>query len=444
MKIRILVFVLLFCTAFRLIAQNRDILWLNGPGQTSARWTRAQVSAQVKSYDFNSINIYPYDNNDMANSIPDWAAFFNTKLNDGNHTDVLGIGHDAGGLIIRYMDMAQENGRLSAMILDGTPNQGAGIFNALLPSNPSNQSEAQRLINKMLNLRTQAQNCNGCQMIQATQSWVNYFAGQEAKNYYQQLKPSNSVITNLEAPGIPFAVIWGNEDDDALTLTRTMNSWCNRGLFGADNEYIDCYRSEIAQRVQAANQQFALGLMQSIAQYAGASAKLKITEPLAVFSIIEAQLNALVTALRTTFALNNELREIAECELVHQAMNAQWNLMLSPYVEVQENLEIPCFSCETCETETDQQVAGYCWSLCVYDCNPVTGTYTQTYTYFTYEPHDGLLLKSEQLLAGAAKQPYEARGVNHFQEQFWEYAPIGNAFQDLFNGGAGAAFAVPK
>jgi sirohydrochlorin ferrochelatase len=60
-----------------------------------------------------------------------------------------------------------------------------------------------------------------------------------------------------------------------------------------------------------------------------------------------------------------------------------------------------------------------------------------------YEPHDGLLRKSEQLLAGAAKT-YEAKGVNHFQEQFWEYAPIGNAFQDLFNGGAGAAFVVPK
>jgi pimeloyl-ACP methyl ester carboxylesterase len=444
MKIRILVFVLLFCTAFRLIAQNRDILWLFGPSLTSAQWTNAKLRAQANSYDFNSINITPYDNNTAANNIPDWAAFFNTKLNDGNHTDVLGIGHDAGGLIIRYMDMAQENGRLSAMILDGTPNQGAGIFNALLPSNPSNQSEAQRLINKMLNLRTQAQNCNGCQMIQATQSWVNYFAGQEAKNYYQQLKPTNPVITNLEAPGIPFAVIWGNEDDDALTLTRTMNSWYNAGLFGEDDEFVDCYRSEIEQRVQLAGQQFALGTMQSIAQYAGAAAKYKITEPQSISTVIEATLNALVTQLRTTFALSNELREIAECELVHQAMNAQWNLMLSPYnVVVQENLEIPCFSCETCETETDQQVAGYCWSLCVYDCDPVTGTYTQSFTYLTYEPHDGLLRKSEQLLAGAAKT-YEAKGVNHFQEQFWEYAPIGNAFQDLFNGGAGAAFVVPK
>lgn len=444
MKISILSLVILFCATFRLIAQNRDILWLFGPSLTSGQWTNAKLCAQANSYDFNSINITPYDNNTAANNIPDWAAFFNTKLNDGNHTDVLGIGHDAGGLIIRYMDMAQENGRLSAMILDGTPNQGAGIFNKLLPVDQFSESEAQSMIKKMLNLRTQTQNCNGCQMIQATQSWVNYFAGQEAKNYYQQLKPTNSVITNLEAPGIPFAVIWGNEDDDALTLTRTMNSWYNAGLFGADNEYIDCYRSEIEQRLKDAQQQFALGLMQSIAQYAGAAGKLNITNPASsVGSVIEGALNSLITALRTTFALNKELREIAECELVHQAMNAQWNLMLSPYVEVRENLEIPCFSCETCETETDQQVAAYCWSLCVYDCDPVTWTYNQTFTYFTYEPHDGLLRKSEQLLDGAAKT-YEAKGVNHFQEQFWEYAPIGNAFQDLFNGGAGAAFVVPK
>lgn len=443
MKNRIISFSFFFLATIILTAQNRDILWLFGPSLTSAQWSRAQFSAQVNQYDFNNINITPYDNNTVANNIPDWATFFNTKLNDGNYTDVLGIGHDAGGLIIRYMDMAQQNGRLSAMILDGTPNQGGNIFNKLLPVDQVSESEVQSMMNKMLNLRTQAQNCNGCQMIQATQSWVNYFAGEEAKNYYQQLKPTNSVITNLETPGIPYAVIWGNEDDDALTLTRMINSWYNRGLFGEDNEYIDCYESEIAQRLQDANQQFALGLMQSIAQYAGAAGKLNITNPASVGSVIEAQLNSLVTALRTTFALNKELREIAECELVHQAMNAQWNLMLSPYTVVQETVELPCLPCEECETEPDQQVQGYCFSLCIYGCDPITQTYSDTYTYLTYEPHDGLLTKSEQLLAGASKT-YEAKGVNHLQEQFWEYAPIGNAFQDLFNGGAGAAFVVPK
>lgn len=443
MKNRIISFSFFFSVAISLTAQNRNILWLFGPSLTSAQWTNATLSAQAAQYDFNSVNITPYDNNTVANNIPDWATFFNTKLNDGNHTDVLGIGHDAAGLIIRYMDMAQQNGRLSAMILDGTPNQGGNIFNKLLPVDQVSQSDVQKMINKMLNLKTQAQNCNGCQMIQATQSWVNYFTGQEAKSYYQQLKPTNSVITNLGTPGIPYAVIWGNEDDDALTLTRMINSWYNSGLFGEDNEYIDCYKSEIAQRLQDANQQFALGLMQSIAQYAGAAGKLNITNPASIGSVIEAELNALLTALRTTFALNKELREIAECELIHQAMNAQWNLMVSPYGEVQETVETPCLPCEQCEVEEDPQAQGWCWSQCIYGCDPVTQTYPQPYTYFTYEPHDGLLRKSEQLLAGAAKT-YEAKGVNHLQEQFWEYAPIGNAFQDLFNGGAGAAFVVPK
>jgi hypothetical protein len=435
--------ILLFLST-SLNAQDRDVLWLQGVSTTSAQWLAAQGSAQSSLYDFTSVNTTPYSDNDIANNIPDWATIMNTKLNDGNHTDVLGIGHDAGGLIIRYMDMAQQNGRLSAMILDGTPNQGAGIFNKLLPTNSSTPSEVQSMISKMLNLKTLAQNCNGCQMIQATQAWTDLFAQPEIINYYQQLKPTNSVITNLEAPGIPHAVIWGNEDsDDALTLTRLMNSWYNRGLHGEDNEYIDCYKSEIQQRLQEANQQFALGLMQSIAQYAGAAGKLDITNPLTVGSVIEAQINSLVTALRNTFALSKELREIAECELVHQAMNAQWNLMLSPYGEVQETVETSCLPCEQCEAEEDPQAAGWCWSQCIYGCDPVTQTYPEPYTYYTYEPHDGLLRKSEQLLAGASKT-YEAKGVNHLQEQFWEYAPIGNAFQDLFNGGAGAAFIVPK
>jgi hypothetical protein len=70
-------------------------------------------------------------------------------------------------------------------------------------------------------------------------------------------------------------------------------------------------------------------------------------------------------------------------------------------------------------------------------------TRTITITHYEYEPHDGLLSKSEQLLAGAAKT-YEAKKTNHFQEQFWSQQPVKDAFVDLFNGGAGAAFQVPK
>jgi hypothetical protein len=70
-------------------------------------------------------------------------------------------------------------------------------------------------------------------------------------------------------------------------------------------------------------------------------------------------------------------------------------------------------------------------------------TRTTTITYYQYEPHDGLLSKSEQLLEGAVKT-YEVKKVNHFQEQFWSQQPVKDAFVDLFNGNAGIAFRVPK
>ncbi|TAK42302.1 MAG: hypothetical protein EPO28_07480 [Saprospiraceae bacterium] len=309
--------------------------------------------------------------------------------------------------------------------------------------NSSFPSEAQRMITQMLNLRTQAQSCTGCQSMEAIQGWINRFANEDVKNYYQQLKPSNSVITNLETPGIPYAVIWGNEDhEDALTLTRLVTSWENAGVSGDDEAYIDCFNSIIEQRIQEANQQFALGLMQSIAQLAGAAGKIFTTNP-NPGEAIEKAINAAVTALRSMFNLQKEIQEVAECELVHQAMNAQWNLMLAPYETHTGYLDVPCLPCEQCESEEDPQVAGWCWSNCMYGCDPLTQSFQEPYTFITFQPHDGLLLKTEQLLAGAAKT-YEAKGVNHMQEQFWEYAPIGNAFQDLFNGGAGAAFIVPK
>ncbi|MDX2280056.1 MAG: hypothetical protein NW218_10735, partial [Saprospiraceae bacterium] len=149
------------------------------------------------------------------------------------------------------------------------------------------------------------------------------------------------------------------------------------------------------------------------------------------------------------FDLKNEFREILECELVHQALNAKWTQMNFTYGTVTETITIPVpcgfVSCDDCWTQYasdhEDQVLGYCLSVCVNEeCN---NTFTQNVTYLVPEPNDALYSKTEQTLAGAAKT-YEAEGCNHMQESFWSYAPIKDAFTDLFNGGAGAAFVVPK
>jgi pimeloyl-ACP methyl ester carboxylesterase len=449
MKPSFLLSIMLFFAANEASAQqgSRDILWLHGGASSSTLWSRAITSAQAESYQFTNVSTFPYENDFAANDIPGWGVFFNDRLATQGRDDVLGIGHDAGGLVLRYMGMMQQETNLTAMILDGVPNQGGKAFEWLLPLAPGAETGAQKIVQSSLDLRTQAQNCRGCQMIEATQRWINSFvATPQIRDFYQQLKPGNPVITNLQSPDIPFAVIWGNEDDDALVLTRLMSSWHNTALFGEDHEYIECYQKEIRQRAIAANQNFAIGLMQGIAGLAGAVGKLNASNLFSIGAAIEASIQAQARILRTTFDLQNELRELLECELVHQALNARWTLAIAPYSLQDFTIEVPCVvSCDQCWEEALNQpdliLLGECLNACIPGCEG--GVFTSTQAYLVPEPHDGLLTQSEQSLAGAAKT-YEARGSNHLQEQFWEYAPVRNAFVDLFNGNAGAAFVVPR
>jgi len=427
----------------------RKTLWLSGPGLTSPQWLNTIGIAQMESYKFDQVNTWQYYNNTNANDIPTWAQQFNTQMANAGQTDVLGIGHDAGGLILRYMAQLQSTNGLNAIILDGVPNQGGAVFSKLTPTSDGILSEAQRLVNNALNYRTQAQNCVACRTIEATQSYINTFAVSSIADYYRQLKPGSPLITNLQTPTIPYAVIWGNENDDALGLTRLMSSWSNAGLQGQDREYLECMGKELEQRLVSANQNFAISTLRAIAGLAGAVSKLKLSQPGTVGAVIESTLNAVATGLRGLYDLKNEFREILECELVHQALNAKWTLMNFPYNAITETITVPnCYSlisCDDCWTQYasdhDDQILGYCLSVC--NEQICDGTTTATVTYLVPEPNDALYTKTEQSLAGAAKT-YEAISCNHMQESFWLYPTVRDAFTDLFNGGAGAAFVVPK
>jgi len=429
----------------------RKTLWLGGgTSLTSPRWSSAIDQAKAESFKFDQVNTWQYYNDTNAKGIQDWAQQFNTQMANAGQTDVLGIGHDAGGLILRYMAQLQSNNGLNAMILDGVPNQGGAVFNHLTSKGDGAQSDAQRLLNLALSYKPESKNCTTCRNIEATQSYIDYFTLPSKKDYFDQLKPGSPVITNLQTPTIPYAVIWGNENDDALGLTRLMSSWYNSGILGWDYEYLDCMRRELDQRYLTENQNFAIGTLHAIAGLAGATAKFKMTKPQGAEAVIVETFEAFVAGIRNLFDIKNKYQEILRCEFVHQALNGSWAFMNFPYTKVTTSIMVPtCFglvNCDDCWTKynanKDDQVFGNCLSVCSTDllCDGYTN---QTLTYLVPEPNDALYTKTEQTLAGAAKT-YEAKGCNHMQESFWSYDPIKDAFTDLFFGGAGAAFVVPK
>lgn len=427
--------IILLVLVTALNAQNRNTLWLNGNGATSVSWNRAVTAAQNEGYDFNRVNTFFYAPH--LNGVVGSANQMNAQLNDENYTDVLGIGHDGGGIILRQMANAQDS-RLSALILDGVPNQGSRVLEAMLPQGTTNQMTT--LINQVLAFKSNANQCNACRIVEAFQDWVNAVNANEQK--YREYQPNSPVMNNLGTPSMPYAVIWGNEDEDALVLTRLLGSRAQAVLWGDDTGYLECYRDEIEDRRRLINDTYFDGLAQSVITAASAVGKfLKPTGP-NIADGVSKGLEAIHKAIQAARRRDREMAELLECEMVHQGLNGYWNLIVSDgYTPVTTHITEEYDCCETCYGEPDAQVQGYCFAWCMTLEWPCTRTYTVT--HYEYEPHDGLLSKSEQLLAGAAKT-YEAKKANHFQEQFWTQQPIKDAFVDLFNGGAGAAFQVPK
>lgn len=431
-----------------LIQGGRKTLWLNGPGNTSHYWSRTKTFAKSPThgaYKFTEINTHHYEGREKDNSIYGWADNFNNILSTGNHENVLGIGHDAGGLILRRMSQI-DNDQLSALILDGVPNNGGKIFEVLLPSSAGgNKSIAQRKMEEFMDIRTQAQSCSGCRMLEATKRWFDGFLDdQKTREYYNQLKPNSPLFYNLPPPDIPYAIIWGNEEvDDGLSLSRLIGSYHN-GIDGEDYNYISCYKRELGQRKSDIKDQQLLSTLRAISTLAGSFAKVKIGEPLTYTAALEGAINAIVIQMQANNNVTKEIREIAECELVHQGLNIWWHIAVSTYSYRRETVSFPPIYCEYCSLcgNLPQPEQNLCIQECQnHPCNP--DDFTHTYYAFEIEPHDALLARSEQLLTGASKT-YEAKGCNHFQEQFWDYAPIRNAFNDLFQGFAGTAFVVPK
>lgn len=436
MKNTTLFFGVLLISLTNTYSQDRNILWLGGIGATSTNWAKFIQSADNQGYDFNAISTWNYAPH--LNSVNTSSGQMNGELNNGNYTNVLGIGHDGGGIVLRQM-ANEPNTNLTAIILDGVPNQGSKALEAILPHNGI--SEIDKIIEKLLHFKSNANGCNACGLLSVSQG---FFA--EIKSFeerYREFLPSSPLISNLGTPSIPYAIIWGNESDDALTLDRLLGSRSNQAInSGLDTDYIECFRDEIEDRRQAINAANLDGLVNSLSGLANSIGKFlkKDSTRATALEGVGTTINSIYGAIKSERERNRALAELLECELIHQALNAYWNLIVSDsyephyvYIEVPANCE------ELCADEPDAQVAAWCY----YDCLLYGTTEQIVIEYQQYKKHDGLYSEVEQSLSGAAKT-YEAKGMNHFQEQYWEYMQVRDHFADLFQGNVSMAFHVPK
>ncbi|MFZ4632947.1 MAG: hypothetical protein ACOYNO_01940 [Saprospiraceae bacterium] len=454
MKHSTLIITLCCTSVITAMAQStpRNTLWLQGAGPTSGPWDNAILYARnqilpplpppVSAYNFVDINDYVYYTN-QAPTIQVCSNDMVAELNNGNYTDVLGIGHDFGGLVLRKMN--QSTNRLSAMILDGVPNQGSKAIEKILPK--VNVSEVKNRLQTIRSYVGANSDCQQCNIVGATETFVDQVISMQ--NTYREMTADNPVFQSLGQPTIPHAVIWGNEDSPislSMAMTSNGNYFNNGDDVGDRFGYVKCFEEQIQKRTKALKDKTITRNTNFILNFAKVVIAV-IKEDLA--SYIENLLNTAVKYNQEIRERDKELAALLSCELMQEAINAEWHLIVTGQpILVTETILVPEYDydcCEPCYDEPDSQVQGDCFSACQNggaSCNyPPLVPYT--YSYYAIEPHDALLTRSEQQLAGALGV-YEAKKTNHWQEMFWQQNDIKSAFQDLFNGGAGAAFVVPK
>ena len=425
---------------------QRNTLWMRGVSQNSNGWNASKDHLGGLGYYFD--NLIFSDVYEPGLGVEGAADVLAGTF--GDHDDLLGIAHDYGGLVLRDLQLKDDN--ISAMVLVGVPNQGSSAidFTTIVDPN-SNGTRAQKLLDAIQDFK-KGDNCKDCDFTEAFDSWVNGLYG--GRNYLKDAQTESSVVSHLNEnmPTVPYVVMWGSVKDFSITRLLSSSAFPSDGDF-----YSKCYAREFEEARQSANDAFILstirnstGLLGSVMNFIGAIAPgLSTGEWISrIGNFINAQRQNFINQIQAVQERDNRLAELLRCEFANQLLAAEWQLAMlenSSLEESQVTIFIPS-EYDNCILECNTDIAMGDWHLnmtCEEFCVELTDDETMTVTLLVSEDNDGLLTKSEQQLDGATKT-YHLEETNHFQESRTDVKQVVlDAFEDLFQGGAGDAFRVP-
>ena len=426
---------------------QRNTLWMNGVSQTSNGWNASKTHLTYLGYNFD--NLLFSDVYEPGLGVQEAADILAGTYGDNN--DLLGIAHDYGGLIMRDLQLKDDN--ISAMILVGVPNQGSSAidFTTIVQPN-SDGTRAQILVDAIQDIKG-GDRCEDCDLVNAFDSWINGLYG--GRTYLRDAQRESTLITHLteNMPTVPYVVMWGSVEE--FSITRLLSS----RAFPSDGDYYsECYARRLEEARQEAKDAFILstirnttgflgGVLTFIANIApGISPSEWISR---AGSFLTTQRQNVIAEIQAIKERNEELARILRCEFANQLLSAEWQLAMLENSASETN-EIPVSipsEYDNCLLECATDMAWGDWGMnmgCDEFCAGLSDNETTLVTVLVAEENDGFLTRSEQQLDGAAKT-YHLEETNHFQESRSDIKPVvSDAFEDLFEGGAGAAFVVPK
>jgi len=452
----------------RAIAQNsppgdpaRNTMWLDGLGATSLGWEETPRDLEI-FYNWDVINII--SQYELPESVyqPELGTFDAADYLEGNLEDydnILGVGHDIGGLVLRAMSDGSNN--ISAIVLCGVPNNGSkGIEMAIESTGIDGKSEAQRLIEGIEAIRDGYECEAGCSLVSLFESWIDELEDNE--DIYSEMLPNSEVINTLSQeenlPQIPHAVFWGSMNEFSLTSFLSSLYLPNISEEAITNCYVDAinaWKDEVNDEREEEVWDSIFGLFNSIKNGIKNLGGENGNPLAAIAGLVSDVGQEVINWLNANEERDEELERILRCETANQYLAISWEVELMKagsveYVEEQIGWNNGIYPCSIFCEETVGLDDFTEYRSCVLDCinnTPSTPIYQNV---LVTEPNDGLLNKNEQLLDGEAFR-YHLWNTNHFQETSLYHSPqagvaplLPSAFNDLFDGNESAAFAVPQ
>ncbi len=431
-------------TNFQLGGNDRFLMAIDGAGSLSHDWFNfLNVLRFQKGYKFSNLNdifTYPY-----SSPISNGATYISNRINNPPNglmdvNNVLGIGHDIGGLALRGAQVM--NSDLSALILVGTPNNGSSLLRDLL--RPQNSWDFEEWLNSLERFKGKI-DCPDCDKITSMRTLLKKLATQalplsgaakgDNRGYYNGLQiPTNT------------AVLWGNAGINDL------NQFIGAAAGPTSSSSIDL--AACARREKTVNQillknaylekkiKTVTGFWSNITKYVDGIIKAG-TKPWelakTIGDFISSSSEQALEAIKLQEGISELEREALICSLTDSRLESEWRLRIASNELSAANVPNPNFSPSECQYWTNQYSilpAAYHFMI-----DMRIEIYCPEYEVtFHVEPHDLVYTRSEQVIP-EIDLTYEIK-ANHFQEQDWGFN--GSVLEPLFNGSQGAAFKIPK
>jgi len=333
------------------------------------------------------------------------AKRVNSGMQEWGYDNVLGIGHDLGGITLRFMGTDEggvsgtdETVGLTAMILIGTPNQGSRVYHDIaVPALNGDDSEIQRNIQFAKALRDQYGNdrvCRSdCNMIDVLEDWVDNLVNPDILEMTEGNSKLNQLNNgDMSGRSIPHVVIWGSKDDVILSELMSallVGTPATVGTQSVDDELTNCYIEDINRRrneiegeyeeelaeLMARNSNGVLGIAGSL--FGSLFSKDSGAGPGGFFerlfeiqvnpaNLINQALNFGVSLVEQNFESqwdklellrqrDEELAALARCELANQWMDAKWILNMMVGNAETEVVDVPFYE-------------PFDWNECLWEC----------------------------------------------------------------------------